>query len=179
MTTKATQIRATLLSPFFEPKAKKFLTTPEIKKAIQCPHRDIGSRLWGLHNDGYLVKKGGPTRSGVDAKLNFYGVSPKGRKFFQDNKTCVVNDPDAFLKLLTDKKPRNVSRSKEAIQPRAYSPSALNAIEGISELIDNNEKLLATLRLVYRHLGNALNQYDKKQTVQMPAVEKIEVEVKV
>lgn len=156
------QARVTILKVIKE--AENKATSKSIRAIMGiASNSNFSSHLFELERTGFLYKK-----KPKDDHGNIWSLSKKGIKHLSDNSADIVSYTDVAQ--YYDEWNLN-SKNKNAVTTSAPRPKiskkASSAMDGIANLIEENDRIIATLTSMYRQLGDALG-IDEQEVEDQP-----------
>lgn len=141
-----------------ESSTKKPVHISDINEKLNFVGSRINQMLWQYAKEGYFKKSKQGNRS-------LYRLSPKGKselaEAIKSNDFLLDQDFISWAKGETDLiSQKAMPKAKAKSAPRAYSGSALSAIESIANVIDENERLINTLRSIKSQIDFILKEHD-------------------
>lgn len=139
-------VKATLL--YFvnelEVATKKPVGAPQLSRYHEVSSKRISSALYSYADSGELKK----TKSGT---ASFYKLTPIGKQYLEDHQHAVMS-LEGFKEWADPER----EGSGKPMPQRNYSAGAVNAIDAIANLVDQNEKLMNTIRVIHAQLSRIL-----------------------
>lgn len=137
---------------------KQGATTPDIREALSIPDGfDLGNKIYSVAVNGYVEKK----KSGNATSHNIYHITKLGKKLLTQKPHRVQVPEDIVYTPMGEgnasKSPNKPSsqRSLEIIPPApVYSPTAQEAMNLLSQIIDANEQARKSLESVFMTVDN-------------------------
>lgn len=139
-------VKATLL--FFvnelEIATKKPVGAPQLSKYHGVSSKRVSPALFSYADSGELKK----TKSGT---ASLYKLTPMGKQYLDDHQQAVMS-LEAFKEWASPER----EGGAKPMPLRNYSAGAVSAIDAIANLVDQNEKLMNTIRVIHAQLSRIL-----------------------
>lgn len=129
----------------------KAVTMVQLIESSGAEKGSLSRYMWMVAEEGYLKK----VKSG---NTNYYSLTPKGRALIKENKNEIMGRDDFIAWTVAQKKGNGTGkpRTKKQEIPARYSEGAVQAIESIASLVDENEKLKILLISIVKQCQSVL-----------------------